>query len=314
MKITVIGHLCLDTIHLPGARSGEGGERELGGIIFAVGTLANLAGPDDLIIPVFGVGTSDHERLQAWVSKYPQVDPSGIFLLDGPTNEVHLFYEDNGTARTECSAHLSQPIPFERIKPHLNTDAVLINMISGFDITIETLDRIRMEVRDRGTPIHFDFHSLTLGVDPQSRRFRRALPDWRRWCFMLHSIQVSEEESSGLSAERYDEATFINQLMPLMVHTLIITRGARGATVVQQMHKKLTRREIPGIETSEFLDPTGCGDVFGAAYVFKYLQTHDSFKAAEFANRIAAFNSTRSGTQALDHLPQFIKTLEIEQA
>ena len=91
-------------------------------------------------------------------------------------------------------------------------------MISGFDITLETLDLIRMEVRDQGTPIHFDFHSLTLGIDADDKRFRRPLPDWRRWCFMLHSIQLSEQEALGLTTERYNEEDLVNQLMPLMVN------------------------------------------------------------------------------------------------
>ena len=90
-------------------------------------------------------------------------------------------------------------------------------------------------------PIHFDFHSLTLGTDQEFKRFRRPLTDWRRWCFMLNSIQMSEEEALGLSAERYDEKTLINHLMPLMVETLLITRSERGVTViVQDIHKKLT--------------------------------------------------------------------------
>ncbi len=309
MKITVIGHLCLDTIHHSGTDKEKKDEQQFGGIVYSIATLAALASPNDSIIPVFGVGKNDHDRLQTWFSQYPNIDPSGVYLLEGPTNEVHLHYQPGETGRTECSLNIAPPIPFDRLKPHLNSDAILINMISGFDITLETLDRIRMEVRDRGTPVHFDFHSLTLGLDPAAQRFRRALSDWRRWCFMLHSIQMSEEEAAGLTAERYDETGLINQLMPLMVNTLIITRGDRGATIVQQSHKKLTRRDLPAAEAGA-IDPTGCGDVFGAAYLFRYVQTRDSSEAAAFANRVAAFNSTFPGPDGLHRLPEYLKQFE----
>jgi sugar/nucleoside kinase (ribokinase family) len=160
-----------------------------------------------------------------------------------------------------------------------------------------------MEVRERGIPIHFDFHSLTLGTDQEFKRFRRPLTDWRRWCFMLNSIQMSEEEALGLSAERYDEKTLTNQLMPLMVETLLITRAERGATViVQDIHKKLTHKDIEGISYGETVDTTGCGDVFGAAFLYQFLKSKDSFIAAEFANKAAALNATFKNTKELEGL------------
>jgi adenosine kinase len=176
-------------------------------------------------------------------------------------------------------------------------------MISGLDITLETLDYIRMEIRERNIPIHFDFHSLTLGIDQEFKRFRRPITDWRRWCFMLDSIQMSEEEALGLSAERYDEATLINHLMPMMVDTLMITRGSHGATaIVQDIHKKLTRKDFEGVPVDNIIDTTGCGDVFGAAFLFHYLKSKDSFASVEFANKVAAFNATLKNAQELDGL------------
>ena len=55
-------------------------------------------------------------------------------------------------------------------------------MVSGADITLETLGYIQMETREHGISIHFDFISLTLGTDEEYKRFRRPITDWRRWC------------------------------------------------------------------------------------------------------------------------------------
>ncbi|MCI0707055.1 MAG: carbohydrate kinase family protein [Ignavibacteriae bacterium] len=297
MTITVIGHLCIDEHH-----SAEGKETQemFGGIMYSLTTLANLMSGSDTIYPIFPVGQDEYDKTMKFLRQYPNINTEGIYRIDSPTNRVILFYYEGGQGRTECSKHISPAIPWERIKPFLNTNALLINMVSGFDVTLETLDRIRMEVREKQTPIHFDFHSLTLGIDGQAKRYRRPLQDWRRWCFFVNSIQMSEEEANGLTTEHYDEPTLINQLMPLMVQSLLITRGARGATFVHQNNKKLTRHDIAGITATGTIDPTGCGDVYGAAFLFHVVKSHDALQAARFANTVAAFNASGKGPEALN--------------
>src|SRR5712671_4881388 len=117
MKIAVIGHLCLDVIHHPDGLQSEG----YGGIFFSIAALANLLSPRDTITPVFGAGKGDYDRLIERLQRYPNVDTTGIYRFGGPTNEVHLYYRD-GKERTECSKHISDPIPFKRIREHLATD------------------------------------------------------------------------------------------------------------------------------------------------------------------------------------------------
>ncbi|MGD0590920.1 MAG: carbohydrate kinase family protein [Bacteroidota bacterium] len=310
MVITVIGHLCKDVIHLPDEKETQ--QESFGGILFTVLTLANLMSEKDRIQPVFGIGQTDYELLMEQIKQYKNIDTSGIFKIKGQTNQVQLFYQKDAKTRIECSKNISAPIPFNRIKSYLDGDAVLINMISGSDITLETLDYIRMEIRERRIPIHFDFHSLTLGIDQEFKRFHRPLTDWRRWCFMLNSIQMSEEEAFGLSAERYDETTLTNHVMTLMVETLVITRSERGATViVQDIHKKLTRKDFAGVSFGTAIDATGCGDVFGAAFLYQYLKSKDSFIASEFANKAAALNATFKNAQELDGLRTKLEQLGV---
>ena len=292
-----------DVFHLTDTAGQETAVETLGGIFYSIAALSASLSENDRVFPVFGIHESEYDSIVERLTRFGNVDPKGVFKTKEQLNEVHFFAGAAG-GRTECSTHIASPIPYQRIKTFLDVDGILINMVSGFDILLETLDNIRMNIRDDGVPIHFDFHSLTLGIDEEFKRFRRPLSDWRRWCFMLNSIQTSEEEAAGLTAERYDETTLINQMMPLMVSGLVITRAERGATLVRQEHKKLFRHNIPGIEVAAVVDTVGCGDVFGAAFFAEFLKTKDFVKAAEAGNRAASFKSTFRGPEGLGSLKQ----------
>lgn len=308
MNITVIGHLCLDVIHYP-----DGTETEsYGGIFYTVAALANLLAENDVVKPVFGVGKNEYDAFIERLAKYPNVDTKGIYKFDGPTNHVHLFYEQHGS-RTECSKHIADPIPFQNIKRHLNSDMILVNMISGFDIALETLDAIRLHVRERNVPIYLDCHSLTLGIKDDGTRFRRPIETWRRWLFMLHAVQMNEEEAAGLPIERLTEEEFATFTLALMTKALIITRGVKGFTLWQESHKQISRFDSEPHDTIA-VDPTGCGDVFAAAYCAYFLKTGDIRSSAQFANRIAGWNASLRGSAQIDLLAQFrLKEQTIEE-
>ena len=106
---------------------------------------------------------------------------------------------------------------------------VLVNMISGMDITLETLDEIRMDVRDDHVPVYLDVHSLTLGINPDFTRFHRPVEQWRRWLFMVHAVHLNEEEAAILSNERLDEASLAKHVLAMNTTTLHITRGSAVA-------------------------------------------------------------------------------------
>jgi sugar/nucleoside kinase (ribokinase family) len=300
MKILVIGHLCKDVIHPVDEPETE----SYGGIYYSVATLASLLDPGDRVIPVFGVNTNEYDLLIGhFHEQYPNVDTSGIFPFDDRTNNVHLFYQ-NKEARIECSKDISRPIPFDRIKDFLRVDGILINMISGFDITVETLDDIRMAVRERKIPIHFDYHSLTLGVKDNHERYRRPVANWRRWAFMTDTVQLNEEEIAGLTVERSTEQQTVGHFLTLGIKGLVVTRGVRGATVFQNEHKKVIRHDVEGLNVERARDATGCGDVFGAAFHLHVVKTGDLVRAAEYANRVAAAKAQMVGANAMQRLKE----------
>ncbi|HUL43986.1 MAG TPA: carbohydrate kinase family protein [Bacteroidota bacterium] len=301
MIVAVIGHLCLDVIH-----HADGSEsRGYGGIYFSVATLANLLSDEDTIRPVFGVGKNEYDEFVEHLSRYPNVDCSGIFKIPGSTNQVRLEYSSK-EERIECSQFISDPIPWKRIRPSVaHADLVLVNMISGMDITLETLDELRMEIREDHIPVYLDVHSITLGVNPDFTRFHRPVEQWRRWLFMLHGAHLNETEAAVLTAERLDEQTLAKHILAMNTKTLQVTRGARGCTAYIDEHKHIQRIDVAGFEPEKGIDSTGCGDVFSAAYCAHYGKSRNISAAVEFANRVAGTKAQRAGSAAIDELSSF---------
>jgi sugar/nucleoside kinase (ribokinase family) len=270
MRLLVLGHLSLDVFH-----PAQGNEvEEAGGIFRAVAALSSLCGKNDRIVPVAGVGTKEYAQWLARFEALPGVDTDGIYRHNVPVHKVHYYFREPQEF-VECAKELAPPIPFPRIKPHLDVDGVLINMASGVDIALETLDEIRMAVRTEGVPIHLDYHNLTTGVNDRFERVRRPLVEWRRWAFMLETVQCNEEEIAGLTLEGLPESSTVGHMMTLGVKGVLVTRGAHGVTVYTSQHKKLLREDVPVPEVSTNGSAIGFGDVFGAAFWFHYRKSRD---------------------------------------
>jgi sugar/nucleoside kinase (ribokinase family) len=309
MKILVLGHLCIDTFtNRSNAHPGENDDSiRWGGIFFSLATMAHLA-KDAEVFPIFGVGTKEYEPFLQRIERYQNVNPSGLYRLPGSTNHVYLEYTE-GEKRVECSKSIATPIPFQRIEACLPADAILVNMISGFDITLDTLSTLRMLTQANQTIIHLDIHSLTLGIDEAFRRFHRPLETWRRWCYLADSVQMNEDEAKALPLEYLAEEDLAKQILSLGLRGLLITRGTRGVTAWRQEHKKMSRTDIPAVNIEGARDSTGCGDVFAAAFCYHLTNGQNVTAAARLANRIAAANVLYVGSDGIDTIAETLRSV-----
>jgi len=276
MKFLLIGHYAFDVLHDNGTE-----RQQRGGMHQAIAFLAGLASRQDRIVPVFPLQGEELPAVVQDLKEMTNVDVGGIYGMETPSHRVHYFPQPDGT-RVACVREMAEPIPFERIRKFLDADGVLINMMSGTDLRLETMDEIRMAIRGTGTRLHLDFHNLTMGVGSDGVRVRRPVTAWRRWAFMVDTLQLNEEEIAGLSAERMPERQTVGHLLTLGVKGVVVTRAARGATLYTSEHKQIVQKDVAAPQAAA--DPgIGGGDRFGAAFLLRYCATGSPVEAVEFA-------------------------------
>jgi sugar/nucleoside kinase (ribokinase family) len=124
-------------------------------------------------------------------------------------------------------------------------------------------------------------------VNERHERFRRPLADWRRWAFMIDTIQLNEEEIAGLTVETMEEERAVGHILMLGVKGVLITRGARGVSVYLNEQKKVVRTDLAAPAVDPAGSPVGRGDMFGAAFLYHYVKNHNVLAAAESAQASA---------------------------
>jgi sugar/nucleoside kinase (ribokinase family) len=205
-----------------------------------------------------------------------------------PNNRVRLEY-DTDELRSEILTGGVPPWSWVGLRPLLrDLDALYINLISGFELDLETLQLIR---RHFSGPIYVDLHSLLLGIQPDGTRFPRPIADPRAWFACADLLQVNEQEMSLMAP---DPMALAATAMHAGVQSLLVTLGKRGVVYflspgfdrLVDLHRPEELRNgtvrtalIPAEAVDSAGDPTGCGDVFGATY-FSRLLTGDTFAVA----------------------------------
>jgi sugar/nucleoside kinase (ribokinase family) len=96
-------------------------------------------------------------------------------------------------------------------------------------------------------------------------------------------------------------------VLDLGVEGFTITRASQGATLFYRDSDHFHTFDIEAIHPERAVDPTGCGDVFAAAFCYRYATTRSVLDAAEFANRVAAIKSTFSGLGLIDTISEQLK-------
>ena len=186
-----------------------------------------------------------------------------------------------------------------------------MNFISGFEMQLETALRLR---RVFPGPIYADFHSLFLGVAADGLRTPQALPNVSTWFSCFDAVQLNQDEMGLVGADPLAVAAIA---LGAGVGLLIVTLEEQGAVYFSVPSYTFERKDpaarrptgpvstarVPAQQVDKPLDPTGCGDVFGATVVSYLAQGVEVAEAISRGNTSAASNlSHRGATHLQRHL------------
>jgi len=300
-KIGVVGSLVWDEIH--GRDPTTPVVEEWGGIAYALGGFDAALPEDWEIVPLIKVGRDLAPQAERFLQSIAQRRAGSRFIeVPAPNNRVVLRYQSR-ERRCERMAGGVPPWTWDELGPMVrDLDAIYLNFISGFELSVGTAAALRAAFAG---PIYGDLHSLLFGMGIDGLRNLQPLPDAASWYRCFDFIQVNEDEMGQLSP---DPLSLASEMLVAGVEALFVTLGERGAVYVGkgkgergkrvdgEAVVRTARLESPPVEV---LDPTGCGDVFGAT-VFARLLAGGSIEAAVVAGNLAAArNATFRGATGL---------------
>jgi hypothetical protein len=315
MRIGIIGQPCIDEIVHDGRAVAE---FALGGVLYSYAAMERLmrdsGTASDSFVPLTWLSNPDVSILEPLLSKFTHSDrQAGFWKTDELSNRVQLVYNAIGE-RTEHCPHILPAVAESQITPVLleSLDGLFVNMISGFDVSIETLEAALNKCRKRPY-IHLDVHALVLGPLSNSEdggfggvREPRGVSEWNRWIGIADTVQMNDFEIRWFgdpeiqSEQEFLEA--VRKLGSLYPRYIIITRAAKGASMYDLHTGAEYHASPPPIAAME---TTGSGDVFGSAFIFFILAGRSAGEALQLAVQWATWNTTLTTIHHFIDAPQF---------
>lgn len=298
-KVGVIGSLVWDEIH--GRDPGRVAVEEWGGIAYALAGFDAALADDWQIVPLIKVGRDLAGPAEQLLRSLCRVPESVRFIeVPAPNNRVVLRY----TSTERRTERMQGGVPgwtWAELGPLVqDLDAVYLNFISGFELSLGTAAALRDGFRG---PIYADLHSLFLAMGTDGMRAMQPLPDAAGWYRCFDLVQLNEDEMAELST---DPMSLAAAMLSVGVSTVLVTLGARGAVYLTDGRigggepGPLRTALIPSPAVDD-ADPTGCGDVFGAT-TFARLLAGDPLDVAVAAGTSAgARNAGFRGATGLAH-------------
>jgi pfkB family carbohydrate kinase len=303
-KVGVVGSLVWDVIHGRDPRTAP--VEEWGGIAYALSSLDAHLPEGWEIVPLIKVGSDLHGPAAAFFRSLSRLAPGARPLeVPVPNNRVVLRYESSDR---RCE-RMSGGVPgwtWPELGPMVcDLDALYVNFISGFELSLGTAEALR---HGFAGPIYADLHSLFLGMQQDGTRTLRPLPHAAAWFRCFDFVQMNEDEMRQLADEPMAAAAVA---MAEGVRLLTVTLGPKGAAYFTASEEPLIERSgaqasghtvrtslVPGQHVDD-PDPTGCGDVFGAALYARLLAREPVEPALRQANEAAARNAVFRGADGL---------------
>jgi hypothetical protein len=320
-KVGIVGSLVWDLIY--GRDPLAPPVEEWGGIAYALAGFDASLAPDWEMVPLIKVGRDLSREAQRLLNSLTRLAPGARCVeVTAPNNRVVLHYQSS-ERRCERMAGGVPGWTWAELGPMVHDlDAVYVNFISGFELCLGTAQALRHGFRG---PLYADFHSLFLGMQQDGMRVLQPLANAADWFGCFDVVQLNEEEMRQLSP---DPLSLSAEALGAGVSLLAVTLGPKGVAYVAApgfdglaqrgvtLGEPKAKRGDHGSTFStpvrsglikaaavETLDPTGCGDVFGAAAFASLLSGNSVEDALRHATSLAGRNAGfRGATGLASHL------------
>jgi len=304
-RVGVVGSLVWDVIH--GREPTAGPVEEWGGIAYALAGMDAALPSEWELVPLIKVGSDLAAEAGEFLRTLRRVGPEARFIeVPVANNRVVLRYQ---SSERRCE-RMEGGVPgwtWMELGPMVrDLDAVYVNFISGFEMCLGTAEHLR---RGFAGPLFVDLHSLFLGMEHDGMRVPQPLVEPERWFSCFDVVQLNEAEMRQLSSEPLGLAA---RALGCGVSMLTVTLGPRGAAwVAAPGFLRLAdrgraaaagapvRTALAPAPSVEAVDPTGCGDVFGATLTARLLAGEPVEDALAAANRAASRTAVFRGATGL---------------
>lgn len=296
-RLGVIGSMVWDTIY--DRDPAQPAIEEWGGIAYALASLDATLPGDWQLVPLIKVGRDLAPRANEFLRSLRHLAPGTRFIeVPEANNRVTLRYS-SAERRCEQMGGGVPPWTWPELGPMVqDLDALYVNFISGFELSLETAQLLR---RGFARFIYADLHSLFLGREADGTRVPQPLPQAPAWFGCFDTVQLNEDEMRQLGDDPLATAA---DALAQGCTTLCITLGSRGAAYFTGRPPPIRTARIPPDDAAPLEgDPTGCGDVFGGAVAARLLGGASLEDALREGTRLAGRNLAHRGASGLrDHL------------
>jgi hypothetical protein len=285
MKLLVIGHSVEDhTIS---------DQKEIikpGGIYYAVSALTSIAPSDEIFLCTY----AEKENYSLFSDAYSKCAPDFISYIDSIPKVWLTIHGLKERDERYNNVIRNLEIPYDRL---IEFDGILINMISGFDIGLNQLKKIRENFSGL---IYMDVHTFSRGLEHHGHRGFRKIEYFNEWAECIDIIQANEHEVKTLTPFDEEEKIAL-EIFSCGTKQLIVTRGEAGAKLYYLQNNELNFifQSALKIETANKI---GLGDVFGAAYFYNYIKTRNSFFSLDVAVTASGIAAGLNGLSKLKNL------------
>lgn len=255
MNFLVIGHSVEDHIYYK-----KNHTVKPGGIYYSAAAMNYIKDSDDEIY----LCTSYKKEGELFTGIYEKMKPE-YFNYTEIIPKVRLNIYDN-KEREEIYENITDELFLDTTD--LNRfDGILVNMITGFDLTLKQMKEIRRNYKGM---IYFDVHTFSRGLDNSMKRVFRQIPEFDKWAENIDILQVNNRELFTLAGIK-DKYAIIRFIIGKGVKYLIETKGKDGAVCCSMENDQLNIKEMPAVKVITN-NQVGTGDVFGAVFFYSYIK------------------------------------------